>query len=119
MRVLLVLLVSFIPIFLVAQTTWEQLPAHNSENVEILHTDDIRFIGRMKYPPTLLESQDQGQSWNEIGTTATLNRIPLINVDRDGNYLLLLDDGVYKWIPGAIGLQKFIDLDSGERDGMP
>lgn len=116
MRVLLVfLLVSFIPIFLVAQTTGEQLPAHNSENAEILHTDDNRFIGRMKYPPTLLESQDQGQSWNEIGTTATLNRIPLINVDRDGNYLFLLDDGMYKWIPGAIGLQKFIDLDSGER----
>ncbi len=97
--------------FLNGQSTWEQLPLLNSENIEIIHFSESRILGTIQNPPSLLVSDDMGATWTDVGDLPVQNqRTPLVDIDVDGNYLLLFNETVYKLDNNSFDLTLFIEL---------
>ncbi len=82
-----------------SQINWEPLAPLNLEDVEIIHVSEDRMLGTVDIPPRLVVSEDLGTTWMEIIDIPQLNLIPLVDIDRDGNYLVLFDQSVYKLDP--------------------
>jgi len=104
------LLFLFISVNLSSQAVWEPLAPLNLEDLEFIHVDEDRILAILDLPATLLVSEDLGSTWTEISDIPQLERTPLVDVDRDGNYLVLFDEAVYKLDPDGYIWTPFFEL---------
>ena len=95
---------------LTSQPIWEPLAPLNLEDIEIIHVNEDRILATLNLPPKLLVSEDMGSTWIEISDIPQLESIPLVDVDRDGNYLVLFDEAVYKLEPDGYIWTPFFEL---------
>ena len=119
-KIILVLLPVFIMSSIAsAQVLWQELPAHNADDMEILHVQDDRMLGRLDYPSSLHLSEDRGETWSVVVDEIVLeNRTPLVDIDSEGNYLILNERTVYKLDKDDNSYTLLIDLGDGIWNGI-
>lgn len=106
------------------QVEWVPLEIHIKEQLNVRHiSDDGQILGTLKYPPSLILSDDIGETWTVIEDRGILDvidesyidRITMkVNVDDSGDFYVGIDTSIYKINKANNELELFTEIE-GER----
>ena len=104
-----------------AQVEWEEMDPHNSEIVELQYvTSQGDLIGSFEFPPRLVVSKNNGDSWETFYQGDLLLDIPfggLIIKEWQNSLYLAFENIVYQYDESTKVLEEYIEF-GDQRDNI-